>query len=90
MEISKFALQQPNMKGWKTKQPSVQPTMTVEEADRKPHYSQDSLCSQQCHDILDPIVVWAADHGSYIVKIIVRGEYKWACDHIHEHHPDTV
>ena len=39
---------------------------------------------------LPATVVRAADHGSYIVKVIGGAEYRRARDHIHERHPDTV
>ena len=39
---------------------------------------------------LPATVVHAANHGSYIVKIIGGAEYRWARDHIHERHPDAV
>ena len=35
-------------------------------------------------------VVCAADHGSYIMKVIGGAEYRQAWDHIQEHHPDAV
>ena len=35
-------------------------------------------------------VVCAADHGSYIIKVIVGAEYRQTQDHICEHHPDAV
>ena len=39
---------------------------------------------------LPATVVCAADHGSYIVKVIGGAEYRQARDHICEHHPDAV
>ena len=39
---------------------------------------------------LPATVVCAADHGSYIIKVIGGAEYRQAQDHIHEHHPDAV
>ena len=39
---------------------------------------------------LPATVVRAADHGSYIIKVIGGAEYRWARDHIHECHPDAV
>ena len=36
------------------------------------------------------VVVRAADHGSYIVKVIGGAEYRRARDHIRERHPDAV
>ena len=39
---------------------------------------------------LPATVVHAADHGSYIVKVIGGAEYRQARDHIREHHPDAV
>ena len=39
---------------------------------------------------LPATVVRAADHGSYIVKVICGAEYRRAQDHIHEHHLDAV
>ena len=67
--------------------------MTVEDADRKPHYSQDkqSLFSTNARTYWIPAtVVRTADHGSYIVKVIGGGEYRRARDHIRERHPDAV
>ena len=39
---------------------------------------------------LPATVVWAANHGSYIVKVIGEAEYRQAWDHIWEHHPDAI
>ena len=39
---------------------------------------------------LPATVVRAADHGSYIVKVIGGAEYRQAQDHIRERHPDAV
>ena len=39
---------------------------------------------------LPATVVCAADHGSYIIKVIGGAEYRQARDHICEHHPDAV
>ena len=39
---------------------------------------------------LPATVVRAADHGSYIVKVVGGAEYRRARDHIHERHPDAV
>ena len=39
---------------------------------------------------LPATVVRAADHGSYIVKVIGGAEYRRARDHIRERHPDAV
>ena len=39
---------------------------------------------------LPATVVQAANHGSYIIKVIGGAEYRQARDHIHEHHPDAV
>ena len=39
---------------------------------------------------LPATVVHAADHGSYIVKVIGGAEYRRAQDHICERHPDAV
>ena len=39
---------------------------------------------------LPATVVRAADHGSYIVKVIGGAEYRRARDHIRECHPDAV
>ena len=39
---------------------------------------------------LPATVVHTATHGSYIVKVIGGAEYRWAWDHICEHHPDAV
>ena len=39
---------------------------------------------------LPATVVRAADHGSYIVKVIGGAEYRRAQDHIRERHPDAV
>ena len=39
---------------------------------------------------LPATVVQAADHGSYIVKVVGGDEYRRARDHICEHHPDAV
>ena len=39
---------------------------------------------------LPATIVRAADHGSYIVKVIGGAEYRRARDHIHERHPDAV
>ena len=35
-------------------------------------------------------VIHKADHGSYLVQVIGGEQYRHACDHIHEHHPDAV
>ena len=35
-------------------------------------------------------IVCAANYGSYIIKLIGGAEYRWAWDHICEHHPDAV
>ena len=35
-------------------------------------------------------VICQADHGSYLVQVIGGGQYRHACYHIHEHHPDAV
>ena len=39
---------------------------------------------------LPATIVRAADHGSYIVKVIGGAEYRRARDHIRERHPDAV
>ena len=39
---------------------------------------------------LPATVVCAADHCSYIVRVIGGAEYRQARDHIREHHPDAV
>ena len=39
---------------------------------------------------LPATIVCAADHGSYIVKVIGGAEYRWGQDHICECHPDAV
>ena len=39
---------------------------------------------------LPATVVRAANHGSYIIKVIGGAEYRQARDHICEHHPDAV
>ena len=39
---------------------------------------------------LPATVVRAADNCSYIIKVIGGAEYRWARDHICEHHPDAV
>ena len=39
---------------------------------------------------LPATIVRAADHGSYIIKVIGGAEYRRARDHIHERHPDVV
>ena len=39
---------------------------------------------------LPPTVICQARHGSYLVQVIGGGQYRCACDHIHEHHPDAV
>ena len=39
---------------------------------------------------LPATIIHAADHGSYIVQVIGSGQYRHACNHICEHHPDTV
>ena len=39
---------------------------------------------------LPATIVCAADHGSYIIKVIGGAEYRRARDHIHERHPDAV
>ena len=39
---------------------------------------------------LPATVVHAADHGSYIIKVIGGDEYRRARDHIRERHPDAV
>ena len=35
-------------------------------------------------------IIWRAEHGSYLVQVIGEGQYRHACDHIHERHPDAV
>ena len=35
-------------------------------------------------------VICKADCGSYLVQVIGGGQYRCACDHIHECHPDAV
>ena len=35
-------------------------------------------------------VIYQAAHGSYIVQVIGGGQYRCACDHICECHPDAV
>ena len=35
-------------------------------------------------------VIHQAAHGSYLVQVIGGGQYRLACDHIHECHPDAV
>ena len=35
-------------------------------------------------------IIQKAEHGSYLVQVIGGGQYRCACDHIHECHPDTV
>ena len=35
-------------------------------------------------------VIHKADHGSYLVQVIGGGQYRHACDHICERHPDAV
>ena len=66
--------------------------MTIQVAEGKP-----ILCRKSVSVInndrtlwLPATVVCAADHGSYILKVIGGAEYKWARDHICEHHPDAV
>ena len=66
--------------------------MTVQVPARKP-----TLCRTNCSVInndrtlwLPATVVCAADHGSYIVKVVGGAEYRRARDHIREHHPDAV
>ena len=39
---------------------------------------------------LPATVACAANHGSYIIKVIGGAEYRWARDQICEHHPDAV
>ena len=39
---------------------------------------------------LPATVIHAVDHGSYIVQVIGGGQYRCACDHIHECHPDAI
>ena len=39
---------------------------------------------------LPATVIHQAKHGSYLVQVIGRGQYRCACDHIHECHPDAV
>ena len=39
---------------------------------------------------LPATVVHAADHGSYIIKVIGGAEYRWARDHICQCHPNAV
>ena len=39
---------------------------------------------------LPATVVRAADHGSYIVKVVGGAEYRRARDHLRERHPDAV
>ena len=39
---------------------------------------------------LPATVVYSADHCSYIVQVIGGGQYRCACYHIHEHHPDAI
>ena len=73
-------------------QPRVQLTMTIQVATGKPHSMQDSVSVLNNDRTLwlPATVVHAADHGSYIVKVIGGAEYRWAWDHIHECHPDAV
>ena len=39
---------------------------------------------------LPATVIRQARHGSYLVQVIGGGQYRHACDHICEHHPDAV
>ena len=39
---------------------------------------------------LPATVIRQAKHGSYLVQVIGRGQYRCARDHIREHHPDAV
>ena len=39
---------------------------------------------------LPATIICAADNGSYVVRVIGGAEYRWAWDHICEHHPDVV
>ena len=39
---------------------------------------------------LPATVIRQAKHGSYLVQVIGGGQYRHACDHIHELHPDAV
>ena len=64
--------------------------MTIQVAAGKPHSMQDNLFSVINNDRtlwLPATVVRAADHGSYIVKVIGGAEYRRARDHIRECHP---
>ena len=62
-------------------QPRVQLTMTVQSV---------SIINNDRTLWLPATVVHAANHGSYIVKVIGRVECRWAWDHICECHPDAV
>ena len=39
---------------------------------------------------LPATVICQAKHGSFMVQVIGGGQYRRACDHIHEHHPDAI
>ena len=39
---------------------------------------------------LPATVIHQVKHGSYLVQVIGGGQYRHACDHICEHHPDAV
>ena len=59
-------------------QPRVQLTMTVQVAAGKPHYAGQSVSviNNDRTLWLPATVVRAADHGSYIVKVIGGAEYR--------------
>ena len=67
--------------------------MTIQVATGKPHWYAGQSVSVINNDRtlwLPATVVRAADHGSYIVKVIGGAEYRRARDHIRERHPDAV
>ena len=66
--------------------------MTIQVAEGKP-----ILCRKSVSVINNDRTLWlpatvvrAADHGSYILKVIGGAEYRRTRDHICEHHPDAV
>ena len=62
-------------------------------ADQSPHYMQGKTVSV-LNDAktlwLPATVIHQARYGSYLVQVIGRGQYRCACDHICECHPDAV
>ena len=59
---------------------------------KAPHYAGQSVSviNNDRTLWLPATIVRAADHGSYIIKVIGGAEYRRARDHIRERHPDAV